>query len=212
MHPHESRSTGADSSNQCAGCPLASGNGCYVSVNPLSAIWRKHTSPNPYEPMSMGTPEWRKFFRGKAVRFGAYGNPSMLPLAMVESIAKLARKHTGYFHDWHSMPVERARAYGRFFMASCESHNYERAQDLGLRTFTTQPIAGDVPKDAGMECLADSHGLSCAECGLCDGTNRRNGRLPNVWIRVHGYQTKKANAATSAPNIFDLVELVPVES
>ena len=48
-----------------------------------------------------------------------------------------------------------------------------------------------------MECLADAKGMTCVECGLCDGTNRRQGRLPHVWIKVHGYQTKKAAAATA---------------
>ena len=197
MHPVESRRGGFDASNQCQGCPLASGNGCYVNTNPLSAIYRKHKGDNPYPLLEMGTPEWASFFEGQAVRFGAYGNPSLIPLSMVESIAGFARKWTGYFHDWDVMEAELAKAYGKYFMASCESTNWAEAHRMGLRTFTTVPADTHGTKDIGMECLADAKGMTCVECGLCDGTNRRQGKLPHVWIKVHGYQTKKASAATS---------------
>lgn len=196
MHPSESRKSGHDALNQCAGCPLASNNGCYVIDNPLITIAKKHAR-NGYKPLAIGTPEFTRFFKGRAVRFGAYGNPSLIPLPMVEAIAGLARRWTGYFHDWHVMTPEKAQAYGRYFMASCETKSWQKAQALGLRTFTTCSTPEDV-KGSGIECLADSKNLQCAECGLCDGTNRRAGKLPSVWIKVHGRQTRKAAAVTLA--------------
>lgn len=193
MHPAESRQTGADAKNQCSDCVFASGNGCYVSVNPLGSIFRAWQRGR-YTPLIMGTPEWQRFFSGKFVRFGAYGNPSLLPLPMVESIATLSRRFTGYFHNWKSLPASEARAYGKFFMASCEESNIAQAQSLGLRTFAvvSQPVAG-----AGIECLSDTRGMQCKDCGLCDGTFRRGGALPSVYIKAHGYQVKKAISATS---------------
>ena len=196
LHPVESIRSGKDSTLQCAGCPFASGAGCYVSPLPLMAIWRKFQR-NEYPTLSFFSPEWQTFWKGKAVRFGAYGNPSLLPLPVVESIAKLALKHTGYFHNWKEMSVAEARAYGRFFMASTEPWNVQKASALGLRTFTVFP-EGTQPESVGIECLADSKGLTCTQCGLCDGTERsakRSVPLPSVWIRVHGYKTKKATAA-----------------
>lgn len=147
-----------------------------------------------YSHLQIGSPEWNNFFRGASVRFGAYGNPSILPLEMVESIVNLSVSHTGYFHDWDLMPVSLAKAYGRFLMASCEPHNVAFAQNLGLRTFT---VVSEVPesKALGIECLADTKGLQCIDCGLCDGTARsasRSRALPSVWIKAHGYQTEKA--------------------
>ena len=105
--------------------------------------------------------------------------------------------HTGYFHDWNIMPMQLAKSYGRFLMASCEPSNVAFAQNLGLRTFT---VVSETPSDRslGIECLADSKGLQCAECGLCDGTARsakRSKPLPSVWIKAHGYQVKKATLA-----------------
>jgi hypothetical protein len=194
LHPVESIRTGKDSSLQCAGCPLASGSGCYVSPLPLMAIWRKFTR-NEYPHLNIFSSEWNAFWKGKSVRFGAYGNPSLLPLPVVESIAKLAKRHTGYFHNWKELSSEEAKAYGRFFMASCEPWNVQHAKSLGLRTFTVLP-EGKAP-EGSLECLADSRGLTCAECGLCDGTERsakRSVPLPSVWIKAHGFKTRKANA------------------
>jgi len=188
MHPTESRK-GADAHNQCNGCEFASKQGCYVNDNPLGAIWRAYKRGS-YEYLHMGTREWHDFFSVPYVRFGAYGNPSHLPLEMIHSITSLARRITGYFHDWHQMPVDLAKSYGRYFMASTNTHNVEFAKNLGLRTFTVseKPLVNDI------ECLADSKGLTCGECGLCDGNNRRSS-LPSIWINPHGYQLKKAKEA-----------------
>jgi hypothetical protein len=196
LHPVESIRTGKDASLQCSGCPFASGSGCYVSPLPLMAIWRKFQR-NEYPTLSFFSPEWEAFWKGKAVRFGAYGNPSLLPLPVVESIAKLAMRHTGYFHNWRELSPEEAKAYGRFFMASCEPWNVQKAYNLGLRTFTVIPEGEQLPEGYGIECLADSKGLTCTECGLCDGTQRSERRtkaLPSIWIEAHGFKTKKANS------------------
>jgi hypothetical protein len=193
VHPVESRRTGHDATLQCQGCPMASNNGCYVSPLPLMAIWRAYQA-SVYKHLAQGSPEWGAFFDGASVRFGAYGNPSLIPLGMVADIVERSYSHTGYMHDWHIMPVELAKAYGRYFMASCEPSNIEYAHNLGLRTFTVvraRPIRASV----GIECLADKAGLQCVECGLCDGTARSVSRsvpLPSVWIRAHGYQEAKA--------------------
>jgi hypothetical protein len=198
VHPVESRRTGHDATLQCAGCPYASNRGCYVSPLPLMALYRTYKAGG-YTHLQMGSAEWNTLFRGASVRFGAYGNPSHLPLEMVENITNLSLSHTGYFHDWALLPVSLAKAYGRYFMASCEPHNVAFAQNLGLRTFT---VVSEAPSDrsVGIECLADKSGIQCIDCGLCDGTKRsatRSRSLPSVWIRVHGYQTERAHASLS---------------
>jgi len=195
VHPVESRRTGHDATLQCQGCPHASNEGCYVSPLALMAIYRAYKAGS-YERLHLGSPEWTAFFYGASVRFGAYGNPSMLPLPLVSDIVERCYSHTGYMHDWDLMPMELAKAYGRFFMASTEPSNVQFAQNLGLRTFTVVPEA---PKDRslGIECLADKSGLQCIDCGLCDGNSRSVSRsvpLPSVWIKAHGYQTSKAVA------------------
>jgi hypothetical protein len=196
LHPVESRRTGHDATLQCQGCPYASNQGCYVSPLPLMQIWRVYQSGD-YETVTMGSPQWSALFDNASVRLGAYGNPSMLPLAMLEDICSRAYMHTGYFHDWNIMPVDLAKSYGRFLMASCEPSNVQFAQNLGLRTFT---VVSEAPSDRslGIECLSDTKGIQCIDCGLCDGTqrsNKRNKPLPSVWIKAHGYQVTKATLA-----------------
>jgi hypothetical protein len=195
MHPVESRRTGHDARNQCQGCAFASGNGCYVSPNPLGSIYRAWKRGS-YSPLIMGSQEWNEFFSTDFVRFGAYGNPSLIPLPMVADIASRARRITGYFHDWHMMAPEDARAYGTYFMASTEVDNFTHAQSLGLRTFSVVPHA--LPA-AGIECLADAKAMTCKQCGLCDGNRRTASRskpLPHIFITAHGYQTAKAKLAS----------------
>jgi len=195
VHPVESRHTGHDATLQCQGCPHASNQGCYVSPLALMAIYRAYKAGS-YEHLHLGSPEWPALFTGASVRFGAYGNPSMLPLYLVSDIVDRAYSHTGYMHDWNLMPVDLAKAYGRFFMASTEPSNVQFAQNLGLRTFTVVPEAPS-DRSLGIECLADKSGLQCIDCGLCDGNSRSLNRslpLPSVWIKAHGYQTSKAVA------------------
>ncbi len=162
---------------------------------PLMSIWRAYKKGS-YEHLHLGSSEWAAFFDGASVRFGAYGNPSMLPLSLVSDIVDRCYSHTGYMHDWNIMPVDLAKAYGRFFMASTEPSNITYAQNLGLRTFTVVPEAPS-DRSLGIECLADKSGLQCIDCGLCDGNSRSVSRsvpLPSVWIKAHGYQTSKAVA------------------
>ena len=189
MHPSDSRKSGNDAKVQCKGCPLASYSGCYVIDMPLIAIYKKYMAGG-YQALKLNSPEWNKFFSVPYVRLGAYGNPSCLPIGIVASISKLATRVTGYFHDWHLMTPDRARSYGRFLMASTHPATYRAAKAIGLRTFTTGKLAS--VGSYGIECLADSKGITCAECGLCDGTKRNNASRPDVWIDPHGFQTKKA--------------------
>lgn len=198
MHPSDSRRGGFDAKNQCKGCPFASYGGCYVSDLPLASIWNTWRKGG-YQRLNFGTKKWKEFFdSAEFVRFGAYGNPSLVPLRMVRDIAKRVKTISGYFHDWHLMKPERAQAYGEFFMASCEANTYKKAQSLGLRTFTTLPTKEKSNKKFGIECLADKTGtIQCKDCGLCDGNRRKNKVRPNVWIRVHGYQLNKAVRAVN---------------
>lgn len=196
MHPIDSRRTGHDAVNQCKGCSFASGNGCYVTPLPISAIWRAWKA-GVYSKLIYGTKDWNEFFDGaEFVRLGAYGNPSLIPLRMVKDIGKRAKNITGYFHDWHIMPPSKAKAYGEYLMASCEKDNWEKAQAIGLRTFTVCEKPED-SKVFGIECIADvtNKRIQCKDCGLCDGNRRKDKIRPSIWIKAHGYQSKKALAA-----------------
>lgn len=190
VDPVTSVKTGLDATTNCKGCPFASGNGCYVTVfqAPLN-IWKSyHKGSYPF--LALGA--YKTAFRDRFVRFGAYGNPSIIPLQKIEMITAHCKGWTGYFHDWHEMPEGLALEYGKYFMASTETEESRMAADkLGLRYFHVSP---NQPEDA-IECVADSHGKQCVDCGLCDGNNK-NAR--SVWINPHGAKKNKAIAMALA--------------
>ena len=109
---------------------------------------------------------------------------------MVKAIASVSNGWTGYFHNWRELGQVKAKAYNAYFMASTESAtSFDLANTQGLRVFhanTKQP-------ENTVECLSDSHGISCAECQLCQGWSKR---AKSVWINPHGSKVKKAIAAT----------------
>lgn len=187
ISPVDGVKAGIDAETVCRGCPFAAGNGCYVNVGqaPL-AIWRAfHRGSYP----EAWPRDYARLFSGRKVRFGAYGNPSLLPLSIVKAIAEVSAGWTGYFHDWKENPL--ASGYAAYFMASTETESSHRlASAIGFRTFHVSP---EKPVGA-IECLSDSKGLECAQCKLCAGLSKA--RQPSVWINPHG--AKKARAIKAA--------------
>lgn len=185
VSPVEGVKTGIDALSVCIGCIFATGEGCYVNVGqaPL-AIW-KAFHRGLYETLPLAG--YPLIFTGRKVRFGAYGNPSLIPLAKVKLIAGLSDGWTGYFHDWKDMHSLTAQAYGKFFMASTETEDSRcKANEKGLRYFHVSP---EQPEGT-LECLADSHGIACIDCNLCNGNRLRNAKP--IWINPHGSQRQRA--------------------
>ena len=196
IHPVQAVQEGLDFATVCRDCPFASGKGCYVNVGqaPL-AVWKAfHRGRYPF----LAPGDYGRVFGNRRVRFGAYGNPTLLPLPLVDRIARISDGWTGYFHDWKSNP--QAAEYGRFFMASTETESSLRqAITAGFRVFHVSP-----EKPAGaIECLSDAKGLTCAECRLCNGRFNSAGAAfrpvsqrhrPSIWINPHGARSAKAAA------------------
>lgn len=118
---------------------------------------------------------------GKYVRFGTYGEPSLMPISLVEAMVYVAKTWTGYTHQWSK---DWASSYGRYFMAS--THNDEessKAKDLGYRSFIS--VIPD-KKVSGINCPASSEQgfkSNCEKCGLCSGMLGKGKK--NIWILEH---------------------------
>ena len=94
-HPVQGVASGLDASTICRGCPFASGNGCYVNVGQAPrSIWSAYHRGN-YPVLERA--DYGKVFQGRKVRFGAYGNPTLIPLTIVEAIG---------FRVFHASPVK----------------------------------------------------------------------------------------------------------
>lgn len=196
VHPVAAVKDGTDAETVCSGCPFASGRGCYVNVGQApAAVWKGfHRGIYPF----LAPGDYGRVFSGRRVRFGAYGNPTLLPLPLVDRIARISDGWTGYFHDWRTHP--RAAEYGRYFMASTETQSSLRqAVAAGFRVFHVSP---EKPQGA-IECLSDAKGITCAECRLCNGKFNSAGapfrvqserQRPNIWINPHGSRSATAAA------------------
>jgi hypothetical protein len=116
--------------------------------------------------------------KGKYIRFGTYGEPSLIPVDLVSSICLVAKNWTGYTHQW-----AKKSEYSPYFMASCHSEGQAKyAESKGWRSFIAakEAIQGTVNCPASAEAGFKS---TCSKCGLCSGTNGKGKK--NVYILEH---------------------------
>lgn len=186
IEPHVTVSEGLDM-GICGSCPLRSpasgGSGaCYVTVfrAPLS-VWRAYKRGNirPFD---------ATVFRGRKVRFGAYGDPAAAPFEIWQAIAEEAAAVTGYTHAWRDCD----KRFSSYCMASADSvHDYLEARRLGYRSFLVRPVG--TPKPIGLVvCPASAEAgnrTSCSECLQCGGNSI--GRHADITIEAHGWRAKK---------------------
>lgn len=171
VHPVQAQRTGLDKAT-CGKCPLrpilAKGTRaarCYVQTDKApAAIYRA------YHRGSYPQMKTTDVFLGKAVRFGAYGEPTKLPLSLLKEIARKAARWTGYTHQWAN-PIY--RGYAPFLMASADSLELQqKANSAGWRTFRVAP-KGDTERMADeISCPASAEAgkkTTCAKCTLCRG-------------------------------------------
>lgn len=100
------------------------------------------------------------------VRFGTYGEPSLIPTTMISAMARVSSSYTGYTHQW-----SKDSKWSNFFMASTHNAVEEMvARKLGYRSF----IATDKAIDGAVNCPASKeqgYKSSCSKCNLCSGTD-----------------------------------------
>ena len=161
----------------CGDCPLRGDHGreraCYVEIHraPLM-VWRKWDRG--------GYPRWNpsdlSIWHDKVVRWGAYGDPTFIPLDIVKRISIMARGWTGYTHQWTTCNPD----YRKYLMASVETlAQAAEAWRCGWRTFRT----GAVPGPGEVTCVNVTHGVQCIDCELCCGAATR---AKSIVIPPHG--------------------------
>jgi hypothetical protein len=154
------------------------GGGCYVNLGHGPLAVYKAWKNGKYPKFDLDA------FKGVEVRFGAYGDPAFLPFELVQSIARVAKKHTGYTHQWQNDIDPR---FARYFMASVDSlAQYRKAKLYNWRTFRVVKDATDVDPHE-LHCVNETHGIQCIDCGLCNGGTA--GR--DIFIEAHGARKKR---------------------
>ena len=153
-------------------------------------------------------------FNGKLVRFGAYGEPVLIPFPIVRDIANRARGWTGYTRRWQDPLMQ---GYKNYFMASCDPENYARALELGWRPFVvrpykSEPIPGLAICPASEEyrdrfkigeykigrkktAIYSKPLINCEDCMLCAGSSVR---ARGIQIENHSQIGKKLSLREAA--------------
>ena len=151
---------------------------CYVEVGraPSAIYGAFKRGIYPFLPLE----NYADVFSGKSIRLGAYGDPAVMPPAVVAELCRVSTRHTGYTHQWRT-----SGAWLKpFVMASCDSiADYQDAAAQGWRTFRV--TVGMTPHAGEILCPASAEAgfkTQCARCGLCNGA----GAAKNIYIPVHG--------------------------
>jgi hypothetical protein len=168
--PYEARKKGLDFS-VCGHCPMHSA--CYVlTFHGPRSVWAAYRA-GLYQPVSPAD------FERSAIRWGAYGDPALLPPALVKACNERARFWTGYTHQHHQAWAAWSKG---IFMASVESTKQEaRARAQGWGTFRVG-LADGSDAGAATVCPYESTGTTCLECKACDGSPR------TIYVAAHGGQ------------------------
>lgn len=205
VHPIDAINAGHDESI-CGGCPLRGrvapasertkkGNfggdttnkdrACYVLVqNAPSQIWNSYKGGS-YPKLDKSH---AKYFRGKGLRYGAYGDPTAVPDSNWDQLRSYIRGKSkpGYTHQWKQ---EEFASWSTKVMASTHTlEENELAHEMGWRTFRTIASVEDLA-DNEIICPASEEGnykANCETCGACNGRRDMNDMRKNVAIVAHG--------------------------
>ena len=131
--------------------------------------------------------DWH-LFTGRAVRFGAAGDPAMVPADIWARILEFCDTHTGYTHQWRQPWAQSLRG---ICQASCDGFaDYLQASEAGWRTFLVAPKGATAPKGMAHCAASIERGqkTTCQACTLCDGASA------DVFINAHGASAGKVTA------------------
>lgn len=176
----------------CGNCPhrlnpVTGERSCYVreAEGPL-AVFRGYKR-GIYKDLTGNLEEFKSWlqYRGRELRVGAYGDPAMVPFEVWAEIIPAAPSWTGYTHQW-AEPFFDARLL-RFVMASIEAEWQKDLLPAGTRFFRTKRPDEANAKDE-ISCVAETRGVSCADCRLCRGTALKGAK--SITVDVHGARRK----------------------
>ena len=178
----------------CGDCPFR-GEICYVNVGQAPLAIHKTWLNGGYGyagTFDNKTGEWipdkamlARLFSGVSTRFGAYGDPVNIPLPIVKRIADHSSNWTGYTHQWKAINNQ---AYREYFMASTDTEEQKiTAHEMGWRSFRVIDD-GENPSNGEIVCPNYTHGVQCADCGLCKG---KGSKAKSIVITAHGSKKKK---------------------
>jgi hypothetical protein len=123
---------------------------------------------------------------GRRIRWGAYGDPSVINPQVVNLFNSYAEGHTGYTHQWRE---EFAQVFKGIFQASCDGfQDYLDATAHGWKTFTVVNKEATIVYAKQCPATVEDSKAQCATCKLCDGSKL------DVFVHAHGSGAKYVTA------------------
>lgn len=162
----------------CGNCPHRqnTGGACYVNIGQAPNKIYKAYKNGRYAKFDIEL--HGKYLATRKVRLGAYGDPSAVPFDVFKTVTEIAQSHTGYTHQIAHKNFD--KRYLSICQVSADTPKQAlKYQSMGAKTFRVA-LPNDSLFDNEIECLADSKGIQCIDCGLCDGQTK------NIAIAVHG--------------------------
>lgn len=177
----------------CGGCKHrhGTGGGCYVNLlrGPLP-VWRAFMAGR-YPHSLAGA---MKAAQGRMVRLGSYGDPAAVPAHVWKSLLRFAAGHTGYTHQWATMPTDVIEPIMEVCMASVDNMwEYRTAKATGYRTFRIRS-AEELVNPREIICPASAEAGRRRECITCRAcTGGVDSGKADVTIIAHGHFVGRVN-------------------
>jgi len=183
VRPTEASKQGKDEA-VCGSCPHRHnlGGACYVTLfqAPLQ-VWKSYHKGNYPKVDNMDV------FKGMNVRFGAYGDPNVIPMDILVQLKAVAKNSTSYTHQWKTESDN--EALKNTSMASVDNKDEaKQAIEQGWRYFRVTNDITDLDKENEIVCPNTTKGIQCVDCGLCKGNTTK---AKNIVIEVHGAKKNK---------------------
>jgi hypothetical protein len=190
VNPVEAISTGEDYSI-CGDCPhrkRADGTrSCYVNVGQgPNSVWKAYKRGAYVDSTSWDLKRYAAIVGKRRIRWGSYGDPSVIKPGIVKTLSAYAMGHTGYTHQWK---MSWAQVFNGLFQASCDGfQDYLDATAHGWKTFVV--VSKDATPDYAKQCPATvtNSQAQCITCSLCDGAKR------DIYVQAHGTGAKYVTA------------------
>ena len=174
--PHRGEATDDPNSKQ------AKKRGCYVILfQGALNVYKSYTKGN--YPTSFGHDAIQSIGDGKDVRLGTYGDPSVVPRYVWDSLLGKAKSNTAYSHQ---ASQSSAQFVAQYMMRSADTLDEARKSwSMGERTFRVAPLTSMV-KGKEILCPASEEAgrrTTCEKCGLCGGMQVK---AKSILIPPHG--------------------------
>lgn len=187
LHPVEALHQGKTNAI-CGNCPLqgdhGEGRGCYVTLGHAPSGIHGGLSREIYPLFRPGMLSHHRGFR-----FGAYGDPTAIPLSAWKPILKTLSpvvNRPGYTHQWMQ---PRFKHWSKYLMASTHSLEQNKAaHSRGWRTFRTITSINDLAPNEILCPASPEAGnkATCETCGACNGRRSMDDKRKNIAIVAHG--------------------------